>query len=129
MKPVARPFAMATGLVLLLMITPSWGQTPVCAAPGCNPTKSSGFPEPSGNTAGGSASLGALSTGHENTAFGYQALVLNTTGSNNTAVGTFALISNNGSDNTAIGKFALRNNTTGNNNTASGADALTSNTT
>ena len=39
LKPFARSFAMATGLALLLTITPSWGQ-PTCHCPGCSPTVS-----------------------------------------------------------------------------------------
>ena len=120
MKPLAHFTAMLTGLVLLLNITPSWGQTPVCVAPGCNPTLSDGF---TGNTAGGSQAL-PNGGGIGNTAFGSQTLV-DTTGSANTATGASALANNTtGEDNTAIGFTALRDSDTGRNNTATGSSAL-----
>src|SRR5262245_49030090 len=95
------------GLVLLMSITPSWGQ-PVCVAPGCNPTTS----DANENTAGGTDALSKLVSGplggFANTAFGLKTLLNNTTGIANTATGIAALFSN----------------TTGGNNTATGADAL-----
>ena len=125
MKPLARLFAIATGLALMLHSTPSWGQ-PVCASPGCNPTTS----DASNNTAGGTSSLGSLSAGTENTAFGRSALVSNTTGTGNTASGANALAENTtGIGNTASGNAALRRNTAGIANTASGQAALFFNTT
>jgi len=126
MNRVARLVAMVTGLVLLLNVTPSWGQTPVCVAPGCNPTVS----DANQNTAGGTgALLNVNALGFINTAFGFNALVTNTTGGANTATGAFALQDNIvGSSNTATGISALESNITGSFNTASGAAALSSNT-
>jgi len=111
----------------MLPITPSWGQTPVCVAPGCNPTVSDG----SFNTATGSHTLESITpTGFSNTATGSSALLNNTTGSFNTATGVAALVHNTtGNLNTATGVAALQSNTTGTNNTASGANALLNNTT
>jgi hypothetical protein len=64
-----------------------------------------------------------------NTALGSKSLFANTTGSSNTATGSAALNANtSGSENTATGVFSLVRNTTGNNNTASGSQALFSNT-
>jgi hypothetical protein len=138
MKPLAHFTAMLTGLVLLLNITPSWGQTPVCVAPGCNPTLSDGF---TGNTAGGTQALpngGGIgntafgsqtlvdTTGGLNTAIGASALASNTTGDNNTAIGAAALRDSTGGNNTAIGVLALQFNS-GNNNTATGEEALSGN--
>ncbi len=122
MKPLAHLVPAVAGFVMLLSITPSWGQTPVCAAPGCNPTVS----DDSANTAGGTGALQGFSPeATSNTAFGRDALGSNTTGSNNTASGAFALISNDtGKDNTATGRAALALNTTGIRNTALGANAL-----
>ena len=147
MNSRARSFAMTTGLLLLLTITPSWGQ-PVCAAPGCNPTTSdgnfntaggtnalvnvvtTGFPQGESNTAFGQFALAANTTGGANTATGKSALLDNTTGNFNTATGFAALRFNTiGNANTAIGFATLQVNTTGNLNTATGLDALSSNTT
>jgi hypothetical protein len=127
MKPLAHFAAMLTGLVLLLTITPSWGASPVCVAPGCNPTVS----DANSNTAGGVDALfnvvSGPSGGFSNTAFGDGALAINTTGSNNTASGAQALVNNTtGSDNTATGFFALYHNT-GDQNTATGTGALFAN--
>jgi hypothetical protein len=133
------------GFVLLLTNTPSWGQTPTCAHPGCNPTASDAngntaggtnallevgsFGPVSSNTAFGDGALGVNKTGNLNTATGSQALSGNLAGGFNTASGANALLSNNGDSNTASGYDALVLNTTGSNNTASGANALYSNTT
>jgi len=64
-------------LIMLLSITPGWGQ-PVCVAPGCNPTTT----DANGNTAGGVLALHLVEAGGGvgNTAFGLQALWHNTTG-------------------------------------------------
>jgi hypothetical protein len=129
MNSIIRLVAVVTGLVLILNITPSWGQ-PVCASPGCNPTES----DTHRNTAGGNFALSivdeTLAGGFDNTAFGFQALLNNTIGDANTAFGTFALRSNTtGGSNTASGFQALQFNTTGGGNTASGVNALLSNTT
>jgi hypothetical protein len=130
MEDSMNPFlAMVAGIVLLLTITPSWGQ-PVCAAPGCNPTGT----DANGNTAGGTNALlnvdESPTGGFYNTAFGFAALLSTTTGLDNTASGIDALLSNTtGSFNTANGSEALRSNTTGNSNTASGFQALFSNNT
>jgi len=138
--------ALVASLIMLLNITPSWAQTPVCVAPGCNPTVGDG----SANTAGGSHALESLvigpsgafantafgdhalfknSIGSDNTAVGSSALFNNTTGIHNTAVGWAALESNNGTDNTATGWNALFLNSTGESNTAMGSKALQHNST
>jgi hypothetical protein len=110
------------GLVLMVGVTPSWGQ-----GPSWNPTAS----DANENTAGGTGALQSVgSGGSSNTAFGFHALFSNTTGDSNTASGIFALESNTtGSVNTASGYSALLSNTTGPANTASGYSALQNNTT
>ncbi len=125
LNSIIRLVLVVAGLVLMLPITPSWGQTPVCAAPGCNPTVTSAHD----NTAGGSYTLISIDTtifgAYFNTAFGSNALKDNTTGSHNTGVGALALINNTtGSYNTAIGDTALGSTHGGSYNTASGAGAL-----
>ncbi len=120
-----------TGLGLLLGVTPSWGQAPMCNLPGCNPTSS----DPGGNTAGGTDALfsEADPAPGNNTAFGSHALYSNVAGLLNTAVGAFALNSNtglpngNGEGNVAIGYGVLYQNN-GNLNTATGTEAMYSNT-
>ena len=124
-KPFARSIAMVTGLVVLLTSTLSWGQTPVCASPGCNPTES----DANFNTAGGTFALNAVTSGTDNTAFGRSALAVTSGGDDNTAVGARALLFNNGNFNTSVGSSALFSNTTGGSNTAIGANALFDNTT
>jgi len=137
MNSIIRLVAVVAALVLLLNITPSWGQ-PVCVAPGCNPTTSG----TGGNTAGGTGALDTLnaqgerntafganaltstSSGDGNTAVGFNAMFFNSTGSHNTAIGENALLVNQGSDNTAIDYHALFNNTLGDQNTAIGHEAL-----
>jgi len=121
---------MATGLVLLLINTPCWGQL-------VNPVVS----DQVRNTAGGTGALANISSsgslafcqatvGCFNTAFGFNALTLNTTGSSNTASGTNALANNTGGTyNTATGRSTLLSNTNGEDNTGTGANALASNTT
>ncbi len=129
MNSITRLIPLVAGLVLLMHVTPSWGQL-VCASPGCNPTLS----DLNHNTAGGTAALhsafvGPLGVGaFANTAFGYDALFRNTIGIANTATGALGLFSNTGSFNTATGVEALFSNTDGGGNTASGSSALTSNT-
>ncbi len=56
MNSVSRLVAVVAGLVLMLPITPSWGQ-PVCASPGCNPTLS----DENFNTEGGTGALQSVS--------------------------------------------------------------------
>src|SRR5262245_1348465 len=107
MTHIARRLIFVATFIMLLNITPSWGQ-PVCAAPGCNSTAS----DANNNTAGGSDALAKVdqtaSGGFRNTAFGFNALSSNTFGGFNTAIGDFALLSNvGGFDNTAIGQSAL----------------------
>ena len=123
MHSITRLVAVLAGLVLLLNVTPSWGQ-PVCVAPGCNPTVSDDHL----NTDGGSFVLSSLAPGDSNnTAFGYAALHENTTGQDNTASGAQALFSNTtGTFNTASGSGALSVNDTGGGNTATGGNALLS---
>lgn len=82
------------------------------------------------NTAVGSKSLFANSTGFLNTSTGSLALYNNTVGNSNTANGNSALFTNvNGSNNTAVGISALQGNSSGSLNTAIGSNALSSNTT
>jgi hypothetical protein len=77
------------------------------------------------NTALGSGTLNANTTGATNTAVGVNALTVNTTGSQNTSVGVSSLSANNtGSQNTAIGRSASFTNTTGINNVSLGFQAL-----
>jgi hypothetical protein len=82
------------------------------------------------NTASGSWSLYANTTGYSNTASGFGSLSSNTTGHRNTASGSASLQSNTtGTYNTASGFASLFLNTTGGQNTASGDGSLSSNTT
>jgi len=98
------------------------------------------------NTALGTSTLNANTSGATNVAIGYQALLANTTGgdnvavgkgtlvthtggSRNTAVGAAALNLNTVSDNTAVGFNALNGNTSGGANVAVGSGALSANTT
>ncbi len=77
------------------------------------------------NTAVGSKTLYATTTGYQNAAFGSWAANWNTTGSQNTAAGHAAMIYNTtGSQNVALGYFALLNNKTGSYHVAVGANAL-----
>ena len=110
---------LVANLVLLLNITPSWGQ------PTYNPTSSDPTTH---NTAGGLGAVGA-SSGFSNTGFGYLALTSNTSGTSNSAFG-YATLDNNstGFRNTACGYRGLISNTTGLQNTATGAEALEANT-
>lgn len=87
---------------------------------GAGSTGSGGF-----NTALGSNTLSANTTGDSNVGIGENSLVYNTTGSNNTATGYAALISNaTGSSNAAFGFSALYSNSTGRYNSAFGNNAL-----
>ena len=77
------------------------------------------------NSAFGSFSLQANTTGRWNTAVGRSALLTNTTGGSNNAFGVSAMLLNTtGGNNVAVGNYALASNTTGNNNTAVGLNAL-----
>jgi hypothetical protein len=81
------------------------------------------------NTAVGSKSLFANSTGYNNTSTGTYALYTNTTGFQNTANGASALSSNSiASNNTAIGANSLLSTSMGGGNVAVGANALMNNT-
>jgi len=82
MKPFVRFIPVVAGLVMLMTITPSWGQGQTY-----NPTAS----ENDGNTAGGSDTLLQVQTGSDNTAFGRAALSNTLNASNNTALGADAL--------------------------------------
>src|SRR5271170_7992999 len=97
----------------------AFGQTPTCAAPGCNSVTGDIY----GNTASGSSALAGVegeSGGQGNTAFGLNALYNDTTGFANTASGEGVLFFNTtGAENTASGFEALVSNTTGSYNTAS----------
>jgi len=75
------------------------------------------------NTGIGYASLSANQGGTSNTAVGSYALQLNVSGSGNTAVGTTSLEKSTGGNNTGIGTGSLYSTTTGNNNTAIGNSA------
>jgi hypothetical protein len=128
MNALTRLVAVVAGLVLLIHVTPSWGQTATCSSPACNPTVS----DANANTAGGTEALVSVDEtgagGNNNTATGVLALVGNTTGSSNTATGVLALVGNTtGSSNTATGVLALGDNDTGAKNTAIGSSALLSN--
>ncbi len=84
----------------------------------------------SGNTAVGSSSMAANTTGISNTAVGSSSLAANTIGTSNTAIGSSSLAANTtGALNTAVGSSALAANTGGRENTAVGNQALVSNTT
>jgi trimeric autotransporter adhesin len=123
----------------------AFGQTPTCAAPGCNSITSDSYGNTGAgssalasvdgasgglyNTATGDAALANNTTGTYDTATGNAALLTNTTGSYNTATGTAALYYNTASNNTATGYSALGFNTTGTDNTATGYNALVYNTT
>lgn len=73
------------------------------------------------NTAVGSQTLQANTTGSENHAFGYKSLQFNTTGDGNTGIGLGTLNFNTtGSRNVAIGGGALSSNITGGSNIAIG---------
>ena len=64
------------------------------------------------NTAVGTSTLNANTSGATNVAIGYQALLANTTGGDNVAVGKGTLVTHTGgSRNTAIGSAALNLNT------------------
>jgi len=123
MTYIACQLIFVTTFIMLLNITPSWGQL--------NPTGS----DANRNTAGGANAFGTClgfagvgaCIGSDNVAFGAFALRANTTGSSNTATGTLALRDNTGNENTAIGAAALLDKRSGNNNTATGAFALSAN--
>jgi len=81
------------------------------------------------NTAIGSGSMTANTSGYDNTAIGRTSLTNNTTGFNNTGLGRFALGSNTtGANNTAVGRSSMASNNA-DNNTAVGFESLCSNTT
>lgn len=76
------------------------------------------------NSAFGTTTLNANTTGHYNTAQGVNALAFNTTGAYNSAQGSNALYSNTeGNRNAALGEASLYFNTTGSDNTAVGTGA------
>ena len=82
------------------------------------------------NTAVGYRSLYGNTSGFSNTAVGFKALALNTSGKINTAIGFGALyVNSSGICNTAVGWAALNQNSVGKYNTAVGAAALRYNTT
>ena len=53
MRSLGRLVPVVVGLVLSLTTAPTWGASPVCVAPGCNPTVT----DVNGNTAGGTDAL------------------------------------------------------------------------
>lgn len=82
------------------------------------------------NTAVGTNTMTANSTGTENVAMGESALTSNTSGFANTAIGWYSLYSNtNGGNNTAIGNESLESNISGFENTGLGSFSLMRNTT
>ena len=82
-----------------------------------------------GNTALGSSSLSANTTGNFNTGVGTSTLPASTTGSNNFAAGYSSLYRNTtGTGNVATGSFSLNQNTTGSYNTGLGYSAVWGNT-
>src|SRR5262245_42545649 len=116
MSRFARFVSVVAGLIMLMSITPSWGQDQTY-----NPTAS----DNDGNTAGGSSALLQVQTGSDNTAFGRAALFNNLNASNNTAVGADALgLNSTGNNNSAIGAGALSNIRAGNLNVALGFQGL-----
>jgi hypothetical protein len=137
MNSTIRLVVVVAGFVLLMHVTPSWGDTGAVFfdfndnTAGGNPNNLfNGTFSGVGNTAFGADVLVNLTTGSQNTATGASALNSNTTGFNNTATGRGALQENTtGPNNTAIGFSALLSNTTGHSNTASGINALFNNTT
>ena len=144
MNSITRLVAMVAGLVLVLHVTPSWGQLVNGNGSDTNQNTAGGtgalavvFPGPTcgvtggcGNTAFGFDALQNTTTGNANTATGDFALMANGTGTNNTATGAAALVLNStGTNNTATGEAALNFNTTGSDNTASGVQALATNST
>jgi len=95
-----------------------------------NGTGTSNITQAAKNTAIGSISLYANTTGYDNTSIGYNTSISNTTGTRNTSIGSSAFKDNtSGNYNTAIGTWALANNTTAGNNTAIGYSSLVYNTT
>ena len=80
------------------------------------------------NNAFGNGALAANQTGTDNSAFGNAALYTNTAGTDNSAFGYSALDDNTASDNSAFGSVALYHNSTGGNNNAFGNNALWTNT-
>lgn len=76
------------------------------------------------NTAVGNNSMSANTSGGSNTAIGSGALLTNISNSQSTAVGADALYNSRANVNTAIGYYAGRAITTGGSNTAIGANAL-----
>ena len=81
------------------------------------------------NTGIGQNALKAITTGTTSTAVGDNALQAVTTGTDNTAVGSAALYATTGSYNIAMGRFAGYSNTTGSNISALGFQSLFLNTT
>ncbi len=93
-----------------------------------NGTGATGIYQATDNTAVGSKSQYANTTGYYNTSIGYNSLHDNTTGNSNSAMGSKALFNNTqGSYNSAVGNLALFSNDGGNHNTAMGYGALYSN--
>lgn len=90
-----------------------------------NETDVVGSSQATGNTAIGSKSLFANTTGYSNTALGFESLIANTEGTSNIASGYWTLYHNTiGSHNTAVGYQALYYNETGDYNTGIGDRAL-----
>ena len=80
------------------------------------------------NTATGYGTLSLNQGGSENTAFGSRTLLNNISGNYNTGVGSYSLWTNTGSGNTAVGYGSLVYNQNGTNNVALGNTTLQSNT-
>jgi len=126
--PTAAKAILSGGDLLIGNITAGKGksQAPDNTAFGQNSLSNIVFAEPNGNynTAFGSNTLPALTSGYANTAVGESALSAVTTGTFNAAFGTGALFENNGNQNLAIGSDAMVNNTGGSFNVAIGSSAL-----
>ena len=76
------------------------------------------------NTAVGSASCDAITTGVRNAALGYNTLSTATVATDNTAIGHSSLVVATGAGNTAVGSASCDAITTGANNTAIGVNSL-----
>jgi hypothetical protein len=81
MNPMIRLVAPVAGLVLLMHVAPSWGQTPTC-----NPATS----DANSNIAGGEDALSSVNQkgtgGFFNTAFGFHTLDLNSLGDSSASI-------------------------------------------
>jgi hypothetical protein len=127
---VSKPISTATQTALNLKANLAGANTFTGAATFTGGIISNGGGGIATNTAIGSGSLNANTTGNYNIALGFNSLLSNTNGVSNTANGFNSLVFNTtGSYNTANGAQSLQNNTTGSSNSAFGNSALYNNTT